>query len=97
MILWIKTIRPSPSQLSVAATPVQCDGDDNICFRFSQEKLEIVKLDNDKLVVCNLDITFKHVKKAPKVYGRWNNMDVQDVNLFVNDTIVSFVTEKMNK
>ena len=56
---------PACTQLSV-----QCDPDNNICFRFSQEKLEIVKLDNDKLVVCNLDIIFKHVRKAPKVYGR---------------------------
>ena len=61
---------PACTQLSVAASPVQCDADNNICFRFSLEKLEIVKLDNDKLVVCNLDIIFKHVKKASKVYGR---------------------------
>ena len=40
---------PACTQLSVAATPVQCDPDNNICSRFSQEKLEIVKLDNDNL------------------------------------------------
>ena len=61
---------PASTRLSVAATPVQCDADNNICFRFSLEKLEIVKLDNDKLVVYNLVIIFEHVKKAPKVYGR---------------------------
>ena len=61
---------PASTQLSVAATPVQCDPDNNICSRFSQEKLEIVILDNDKLLVFNLDIIFKHFKKAPKVYGR---------------------------